>query len=476
MLYWLVLLVAIVDYGAVAVTTVSILCAIIFTILPLALLLRGVPHHTRHTLVAAITLLGITGAWVLFQISPLPGGAFEHPAWSEALRQAPQTVAVLSVTPADDLAAFNALALPFGVFMAGLVLFDTDKRALSALRIMAIAGGIIALWSLLQFLLFPATLGFGEKRYYLTSLTGFFVNRNTAATFFGLIVLLLFASLWRSASALEPVRIRVAMAQNRPLPADQRKLLIGVFAVLALLGVALVTLMLTRSRAGTGASFAALLLLGIGLAAGIRGNGRQGFGTARRMRRPLRILATLAAVVVITIVFASLAGRALLRAEVQGTDDGRFCVMPRIVSAIGDYFPFGSGLASFRQVYAGYHDSACGISAVWYEAHNVYAEGLLTLGVAFPLLVAVITIWLATVFIRGIRNRRSLRFAGVLGLAALVLVAIHSALDFSLQIPGFSIAFAALLAPLVTISLRPAGGGGTVRRKRSAQAHDLSGN
>jgi hypothetical protein len=50
-----------------------------------------------------------------------------------------------------------------------------------------------------------------------------------------------------------------------------------------------------------------------------------------------------------------------------------------------------------------------------------------------------------------------LRFVPVLGVAALILATLHSMVDFSLQIPGFNVYFAALMASTVTISL---GGGG----------------
>jgi hypothetical protein len=51
-----------------------------------------------------------------------------------------------------------------------------------------------------------------------------------------------------------------------------------------------------------------------------------------------------------------------------------------------------------------------------------------------------------------------LRHYVLLGLAATVLVALHAAVDFSLQIPGFAVFFAAFLSAVVTISLGRNGG------------------
>lgn len=135
----------------------------------------------------------------------------------------------------------------------------------------------------------------------------------------------------------------------------------------------------------------------------------------------------------------------------------RFCYMPGIARAITDNWPLGSGLSSFAEIYAPYHAARCGVDAVVTHAHNVYAEGLLTLGAAFPFYVAFFVLVQLTIFIRGTRKRRNYRYASHLGLAALLLVLLHSILDFSLQIPGFAMAYAVFLAPVITLCLNPPG-------------------
>ena len=40
-----------------------------------------------------------------------------------------------------------------------------------------------------------------------------------------------------------------------------------------------------------------------------------------------------------------------------------------------------------------------------------------------------------------------------MGLAALILASLHSVVDFSLQIPGLAVYFAAIMAATVTVSL-----------------------
>ena len=56
-------------------------------------------------------------------------------------------------------------------------------------------------------------------------------------------------------------------------------------------------------------------------------------------------------------------------------------------------------------------------------------------------------------FIRGIRIRHKFRFIPVMGLAVLILASLHSIVDFSLQIPGVGVYFAAIMAAATTVSL-----------------------
>lgn len=456
--FWAIFLLALLNRGATEIESRIVVTAAIYLLLMPAILLLGPPRAgAGKVLVAACLLLGALIVQITLQASSVPAIARPNPAWSVAAmftQIAP--IATVSLTPADDLLGLMSAALPFGAFMTGLVIFDSDERAAKTLRWFAIAGGWLALFSIVQFALFPEALGFIQKRFYLGSLTGLFVNRNTAATFFGLILLTLAILLHKSLLAPDWSMVRALVANRLTVPAEQKQLIRKAAFLGVLAGFCFIALMLTGSRAGIGSSLAALIfLILLTVFNSAPRTGRDGVSSRRRQRGARRRAALVIAVAIV--LFALFANRVALRMEARLEDDMRFCYMPGIARAIADNWPMGSGLASFAEIYAPYHLARCGVDAVVTHAHNVYAEGLLTLGAAFPFYAAFFVLVQLVIFIRGARKRRNYRYASHLGLAALLLVLLHSTLDFSLQIPGFAMAYAVFLAPVVTLCLNPPG-------------------
>ncbi|MBY3172516.1 O-antigen ligase family protein [Rhizobium laguerreae] len=404
-------------------------------------LLFGEPRQSRWVFSIALFLLVVLAGWTFIQTIELPSNWLANPAWNAARDLAGVQYAAISVEPADTLASILWVALPFVTFLTGLLLCDTDQRARKVLTGLGLTAGIIAVFGLLQFLLFPNILIVVEKRAYLDSLTALFVNRNTAATFLGLGTLLM----------LTLVRDIARSYSNYPPGEPGRNaLLLRSWIYILLLCACFTALMLSRSRAGIFATFVAALIYFPWLVLNWNGS-RRYLRPAPRWRSLLVLLSAIGFIVLLLTVFAS---QAILRAhERRLEDDDRFCVLPGIWRAISDHWLTGTGLGTFRTVFSAYRDPACGIFGVFDRAHNFYLEGFLGLGILFPIATVLAFSVLARVFRRGFAQRRRLRHYVLLGLAATVLVALHAAVDFSLQIPGFAVFYSAFLSAVVAICL-----------------------
>ncbi|TAY18261.1 O-antigen ligase domain-containing protein [Rhizobium leguminosarum] len=399
------------------------------------------PRQSRWVFSIALFLLVVLAGWAFIQTIELPSNWLANPAWNAARDLAGAQYAAISVEPADTLASILWVALPFVTFLTGLLLCDTDQRARKVLTGLGLTAGIVAVFGLMQFLLFPKILIVVEKHAYLDSLTAVFVNRNTAATFLGLGTLLM----------LTLVRdITRAYSKYPPGEPGRNALLLRSWIYILLLCACFTALMLSRSRAGIFATFVAALIYFPWLVVNWNGS-RRHLRPAPRWRSMLKLLSAIAFVVVLLTVFA---GQAILRAQERRLeDDDRFCILPGIWRAISDHWLTGTGLGTFRTVFSAYRDPACGIFGVFDRAHNFYLEGFLGLGILFPIATVLAFSVLARAFWHGLAQRRRLRHYVLLGLAATVLVALHAAVDFSLQIPGFAVFYSAFLSAVVAICL-----------------------
>ena len=165
--------------------------AAMFALGAISALLFGEPRQSRWVFGSALLVLVVVTGWTFIQTIELPSNWLANPAWRAARDLAGVEYAAISVAPADTLASILSVALPFVTFLTGLLLCDTDRRARKVLTVLGLSAGIIAVFGLIQFTLFPNILIVVEKQAYLDSLTAVFVNRNTAATFLGLETLLM---------------------------------------------------------------------------------------------------------------------------------------------------------------------------------------------------------------------------------------------------------------------------------------------
>lgn len=438
-------LVVLLTHGGVYPAAVSIGLILMCASLAIGYVALGLQTSIRPAFHFVLGIWALVFAWSLIQSMPLPDTIAGHPAWQVLSELGLGESHYLSPAPANVRSALLPISLPFAGLLAALVLLRTDDEVEQALRVFSVAGGLLALFAVAQFAAFPNSLMFGEKIHYLGSLTAPFVNRNTAATFYGVTLLSLLCQFRREQV---PSIFGSGKAVFRP------GVSVGRIATLTILtAAAFVALALTTSRGGVAASVVGVIVFAVGMfvappppkqkAGAFPSKG--GRGTFPRIAMAMLVLALLAAA------FWFFAGRATLRAEIQGLDDGRFCVLAGIYQAIEDNWLTGIGAGVFSVYFPAYRDAACGVSGQWEMAHNFYLDAQLALGIVFvPILLSVV-LFLVVVLRRGIVNRRRNRPIVWAGIGSCFIVALHSVVDFSLQIPGFGLWWALFLAMVMQI-------------------------
>ena len=139
-------------------------------------------------------------------------------------------------------------------------------------------------------------------------------------------------------------------------------------------------------------------------------------------------------------------------------DGGRWEAYKSTLKIIADHPWLGTGLGTFSLIFPAYRSESVPIVGIWDRAHNTPLE--LASEVGIPLALLVIMAWIvALVFLaRGIRTRRRDVILPIAGCLVALLAIFHSNIDFSLQIPGFSIIVGAVV------------GGGLAQSFRSVKA------
>lgn len=189
-------------------------------------------------------------------------------------------------------------------------------------------------------------------------------------------------------------------------------------------------LILSGSRAGT------LSFISAGLAMVLLLNVAQG----RKAAVAISVVAMFA------ILMISLSGEMLISRLIalsKVADSDRIALYRLSLSAIALHPWVGWGLGSFEGIYSLLQPPQIELS--YDMAHNVYLESAIELGLpaAFGLMLAIMLP--AVTCLKGIFRRRRNAHYPALGLAAALLIAIHSLFDFSVQIPAVATTFASIL-------------------------------
>jgi O-antigen ligase len=379
-------------------------------------------------LLPALVMAGVVAAWTLFQSLPWDLLGWHHPLWDRASEVFgyPLNMSLALDREASLVHLFRLLT--YGAYFT--VAWQVARRPESAgrvLRAVAAIGTVYALYGLIEFVSPDPRILWFIKEAYVTDVTSTFVNRNSYATFAGLAVianLMLIANvLIRNTDLRSRKSIFLSMADN--LFGRARWFVFGLIVTSG-------SLLMSHSRGGLLSALAAVfvLLVLILAAPAARGPWRKWF-------------AGLVAVGGVGIVL--LAGAATFdRLDALSNDtEMRPKIDAAVLRAIGDNYLTGTGLGSFAEIFPLYQP----LTVVGFVdlAHDDYLENALELGIPAACLLFSTVLYLAGQCLVGVFRRRRDVIYPCAGAAATVMIGVHSALDFSMQIPAVAVTYAVLL-------------------------------
>ncbi|WP_157215843.1 O-antigen ligase family protein [Flavisphingomonas formosensis] len=356
----------------------------------------------------------------------------------------------LSLDP--DMTLRSALSLLPGIamFVAALRLDVRETHILMLLTI-GIALVSIALGAV-QLAMGPN----GTAYLYLTShqglATGFFANRNHQGTFLVMAFLATAAissgfnkSTAAKAAAADQLQAEEhgsrASSSRRRTRRDRgpdRAAFVRI-ALWCTLAICAVGTLATASRTAS-----ALLVLAIGLTV-------SWYTKLRTRARPLpTLLVVLAIVAFVTLLFFTQGVQTLLD-RYQSSHDARYEFWPDVVYAVKAFFPLGAGMGAFDPAFKTVEQLSIVSTAYVNDAHNDYLQILVETGIVGPI---VILMFVAYLIYAAARMRASgldpiRRTLAIMGIYGILLLMLHSIVDYPLRTLALETVFAFLCAQVV---------------------------
>lgn len=336
----------------------------------------------------------------------------------------------LSLTPRATWFALLMLLAPYAAFF-GMLSLDAAAQKRCVTLFVALAG-VSILVGLVQVGTRGASLEFYNTAH-RGNLIGFFTNRNHEALMLGI-------------AAIFGVTLIARGVENR-----QIVLAWSAIFSLTFLGAVIAT----TSRAGMG-----LTILGLAASAYLLFIGR----FSRKTLIWLVVSLLIAAAAVYLLSFSRVAEQALARYNAVHDDD-RWTIWRLTWPLVGQYAPWGSGLGSFVPAYFSIEALDNVAPSYINRAHNEYLETLIETGIPGVTVLAIFGLALALRFVAVLRKRVHLGDLGLPAGLAILMVALHSLVDYPLRSPAIAVIFALALG-LFLSDVRDKGAQKRVRARR----------
>ena len=408
------------------------LCAFMVAVITLGWVIQSLiyPRQVSVSLKPVVIMLFLAVcAWGWLQTVPWVPAQWKHPLWNMSAEVLGGSLpGSISLSAEDSFIAVMRLLCYGLVFFLAFQYGRNRSRALATLKWLAVAGFAYAIYGLIIFWGEFGTLFWFFDEGFKGDLRGTFVNRNSFATYIGLSLLCAFAVFNQQVAG------RRNTATSTPVGRELRieRFILQAWKPLTAILLMTTALILTHSRGGFFSTLAGGLVLLYLL------NKRQRSHSAKSK-------AVLGGAVLIAVIAFVLTSEVLIQRIDHLTIDGnaRIKVYGLTAEAIEDKPLLGFGYGTFSDSFRLYRDDT--LEAHFDKTHNTYLENIFELGWPVAGILFLCVAWMTLLCCSGARNRGRDWVYPATGVAATVLVAIHSFFDFSLQMPGIAINYACIL-------------------------------
>lgn len=389
-------------------------------------------------------LFALVCLWTMIQSLSVTPAFLHNPLWSAASEAFGEALSgAISANPFETRVSLMRLLTYGAVFWMALQFARERSRAAFMLHALATGIALYSLYGLVLWSVGSELIPWYDKGAGRGAVTSAFVNRNSFATFAGM------GSVMFLGLVLHKSRQILARSSGERFKYRFERILsafagVGGLYIIGLL-MTLGALFLTQSRAGFLSTLAAL---GIMIVLSL-----MRFGSRKASHSGQGRLGRVGGLIVFVIAFGAIVGTfsmsgdhittRLVNSDLSST--GRSNVYPRLLEAIKDYPLLGTGYGTFPDIFPLYRDETISAYGRWDKAHSTYLEVMMELGLpaAFMLFLSIGS--LIYLCLRGAMTRHRDSHVPLIAFSASILVALHSLVDFSLQIPGLTITYAALL-------------------------------
>ncbi len=397
-----------------------------------ALAMRGEKLRANPTATfIPAALFIVTCLYLIVQLIPL--GVFITPLADGA----PVVTAQISLAP--NMTVFMLVRqLTFGLlFLLMMQVAVNDKRRVLMLNLIllsVIAYGLLGIFNLQAG---DTILGLA-KWAYIGSATGPFVNRNSFATFLGFGAIIALANV---------ATLVIKQFQRHPHDGTIRNFGSSVLLYLIAYGFLVCVIIASQSRMGLFSTLIGSSVVVVLTFVAVRGWKLAIFVI------PVGILIIGAGLVLFGQGLFERVGSVEFSAEQRGN------LYRQVVELISLRPWTGFGGGSFELAFPIVHARPVSTDLIWDKAHDTYLALWAELGLVFGSLPIIAIGLLGYRMLSGIVRKNGSWTAQAIGLGVLVLGAVHSLADFSLEIQGDTFLFIALIATGVATSANPSGRG-----------------